>query len=365
MTGVIVHEWLEEFGGAEKVIEELSVTFPDARIHALWNDAPQRFDDNRVNETWLARTPLRKRKSLALPFMLETWRHLGPSSAEWILCSSHLFAHHARFSGLARAADKYVYAYTPARYIWNPELDKRGDSRILRQFSKPLQVLDRKRAQEAKSVAAISHYVKNRIEEHWGRECQVIYPPVEVDYFRFSRSDDLSGPEADLIAALPDTFLLGASRFIPYKRLDVVIRFGAETGLPIVLAGSGPEEGRLRELSRECGASVTFVSKPSQALLRELYARTLAFVFPAVEDFGIMPVEAMASGTPVIAASVGGSAETVQDGKTGILLESWSGDEMRDAVDSVMKMNADDCRERAEAFASHVFRDSVRAWVGD
>lgn len=364
MTGVIVHEWLEEFGGAEKVVEELALAFPDAPIHALWNDAPGRFDSDRVHETWLARTPLRRRKSLALPFMPQTWRHLGNSDAEWILCSSHLFAHHARFSGPASDAGKYVYVYTPARYIWNPELDSRGDSKLLRHLSKPLQVLDRHRAMEATSIAAISEYVRKRVESHWGRPCEVIYPPVDVAYFRMSRADELSGPETDLLDRLPESFLLGASRFIPYKRLEVVIEFGACTGLPVVLAGSGPEEEHLRAIARDRGTFVTFVSRPSQALLRELYARSLAFIFPPIEDFGIMPVEAMATGTPVIASSFGGSSETVQNGSSGVLLESWGASEMRAAVEEAVRIRPQSCSDRADAFSNAVFRDSIQGWVG-
>lgn len=365
MTGVIVHEWLERHGGAEKVVEEFAALYPEADVHALWNDVPGRFAAGRVRETWLAHTPLRKRKSLALPFMLPTWRSLGSSEADWMLCSSHLFAHHAKFSGPAASADKYVYAYTPARYIWNPELDTRGNSAIAKALSKPLQYLDRKRAREAKSVAAISNYVKSRIEQHWDRECKVIYPPVNVDYFRASRMSELSGWELEVLESLPEHYILGASRFIPYKRLDLVISAGAAVGLPVVLAGGGPDEHLLRTAGRDAAVRVDFVGTPSQALLRELYARATVFVFPAVEDFGIMPVEAMACGTPVIASAFGGAAETVVHAVTGALVESFDAESIRSALNIVSAVKAEDCISRAEIFNTSTFREKIKEWIGE
>ncbi|SMQ58500.1 Glycosyltransferase involved in cell wall bisynthesis [Agreia sp. VKM Ac-1783] len=363
LTGVIVHEWLEPHGGAEKVVEELAAIFPDAPIKALWNAAPERFTSDRVSETWMSRTPLRNHKGIAVPLMPATWRHLGNSDAEWILCSSHLFAHHARFSGPARAAAKYVYAYTPARYIWNPELDKRGSSLPARAVSVPLKRIDRKRAQEPHAIAAISNFVRDRIKENWGRDSTVIYPPVDVEGF-ISESDELSEREQKLLATLPDTFVLGASRFIPYKRLDLVIDMGIAADLDVVIAGDGPLLGELQYKALEHPRRVTFVRRPSHALLRALYIRSLFYMFPPVEDFGIMPVEAMATGTPVVASAIGGASETVQHGKTGVLLENFSADELREAAKTVTTMKPADCVSRAWAFDRSSFAKEISGWVG-
>lgn len=361
MTGAIVHEWLERFGGAENVVERLTGLFPDARLHALWNDAPDRFPPEGVSETWLARTPLRRRKALALPLEPLTWRHLGPSEAEWVLCSSHLFAHHARFSGPARRAPKYVYVHTPARYIWSPELDERGRSLPVRMASPPLRSVDRRRAHEAHSVVANSEAVRERIQRHWGVDAGVIHPPVEVD--RFTGEYELDEPDAAALAALPSEYLLGASRFVSYKRLDLVIRSGVAAGLPVVLAGDGPERDALARLAADLGAQVHFVSRPSHALLVALFRRSVAFVFPAVEDFGIMPVEAMATGTPVIARDVGGTAETVLDGVSGALVPDFSETRVREAVDRVRGLPADGIVARARQFDATVFDRRIREWL--
>lgn len=365
MPGLIVHEWIEQYGGAEKVAEEFATIFPDATIACLWDDYPERFAGRSVIESWLSKTPLRRRKVLALPFTLPIWRSLKiPERPDWMICSSHLFAHHARLSGSGKPVPKYVYAYTPARYVWNPELDGRGNSRAARAFSKPLQAVDRARAQEATSIAAVSHYVRERIQNAWLRDCEVIHPPVDVEYYNSSKTDLLTPVECDLLESLPDTFVLGASRFVPYKRLDRAIAFGEANQIPVVLAGSGPQESALREMTVSATVPVQVVVRPSQPLLRELYARAWAFIFPAVEDFGIMPVEANAAGTPVIASTVGGTAESVRHGVSGLLLESFSWPEMRAAANALDSITSEDCRRQTERFDRRVFYGAVRSWVG-
>ncbi|MFW2512330.1 glycosyltransferase [Demequina sp. SO4-13] len=360
--GAIIHEWLEPFGGAENVVDRLAGLYPSANIHALWNGAPGRYEQGRVHETWLARTPLRHHKVLALPAMLSVWRTLGQSDIDWMVCSSHLFAHHARFSGKARDADKYVYAYTPARYVWEPNLDPRGKSPVTRLASKVLQPLDRARAQEAKAVAGISNFVRERIRRAWDVDATVIYPPVDVGRFA-SAPENLSGEDLAVLESLPSEFILGASRFVAYKRLDLVVEAGAALGIPVVLAGAGPQESQLRAMASSRAVDVRFVHQPSHELLSMLYRAAEAFVFPAIEDFGIMPVEAMASSTPVIARTVGGASETVVDGVSGALVDHFSPGSIRQAFDTVVTLNRSDISQRAQHFDQHVFDIQVSAWL--
>ncbi|WP_028707790.1 glycosyltransferase [Propionicicella superfundia] len=362
MTGVIVHEWIEPLGGAERVADRISGLYPDAPIVTLWNDAPERFAAGRVAESWLARTPLRHHKALALPLMPATWRHLGRSDASWVLAFSHLFSHHVRFSGPARGARKLVYCYTPARYIWNPESDVRGQGVAQRIASPGLRVLDRARAQEADSIAVVSHFVRERVERYWHRDAVVINPPVAVA--SFARHGGLTAAEEDVLAALPDTFLLGASRFVAYKRLDLVIAAGRAADVPVVLAGDGPERAHLEELAAGHPGLVHFVPRPSDALLRALYQACLAYVFPPVEDFGIMPLEAMAAGAPVIARRQGGAAETVLDKVTGALVDDFSGAEVREALERAGTAAPAALAARAAEFDETVFDARIRAWLG-
>ncbi|MDY0984784.1 glycosyltransferase [Microbacterium sp. CFBP9023] len=360
MSGVLVHEWLAPRGGSENVFEALNEVFPDAARYCLWNESDGRFVVD--GETWLARTPLRGHKAAAVPLMPLAWRALPRVDADWILTSSHLFAHHARFAGSARDAPKLVYAHTPARYIWNPELDLRGDTLAARAAAKVLKGVDRKRAQEPVAIAANSVFVQRRIAQAWHRESTVIHPPVDVT--GFTRPPAPDERDERVLAALPETFLLGFSRLIPYKRLDLVIEAGIAADVPVVLAGSGSDEARLRSIAEErAPGRVFFVASPGAELYRALLQRCIALVFPAVEDFGIVPVEAMAAGKPVIAAAVGGTAETIVEGSTGAFVEHWSRDELRSAVDVVAGLSADACRAQAQRFSEAVFADRIREWV--
>lgn len=361
MSGILVHEWLSPRGGSENVFEVLGEVFPDAERWCLWDESGGRFEG--VEETLLARTPLRGRKAASVPFMPAAWRMLPEREADWVLCSSHLFAHHARFGGAAREAPKLVYAHTPARYVWTPELDGRGSGVAARAVSALLKPVDRRRATEPVAIAANSAFVAERIARVWDREATVIHPPIDVSRFAAAAATDET--EA-VLAGLPAEYLLGVSRFVPYKRLELVIDAGVAAGLPVVLAGGGADEDRLRDHAAERGHPVTFVHDPSFALLAALYRGALALVFPAVEDFGIMPVEAMATGTPVIAHAVGGATESVVDGVTGALVADWSSPkELADAVARAVSAGRDACVRRALEFDRPVFEARIAAWVAE
>lgn len=363
MSGVIVHEWIEKNGGAEKVVDEMVKSFPDAKIQCLWNDDPARYHPQLVHETWLASSRLRLKKQLALPFMPWVWRHVTGIEPDWILCSSHLFAHHVKFRNQVPTTPKYVYVHTPARYIWTPELDERGRSLPARIASPVLKFIDRRRAQEATSIAANSQFVSERIRQSWNRESIVIYPPVDTDFYTSDLKQDLNAEEVVVIQQLPDKFVLGASRLVAYKKLDVVIRTGHAAGYPVVVAGNGPELQALEKLAAELKADVTFLTEVSRPLLRELYKLAHAYMFPAVEDFGIMPVEAMAAGAPVIASNVGGTSETVRDGVTGFLLSDFTDDAVQTALQQCSEIQPNICREQAERFGARRFRAELKAWV--
>jgi glycosyltransferase involved in cell wall biosynthesis len=316
MSGLIVHEWIEANGGAEKVVAAMVEAFPDADVLALWDDAPGTLGAARVRESWLARTPLRRSKIAALPVLPLAWRGVVPTDRpyDFLLVSSHLFAHHARVRGASAGVPKLVYAHTPARYIWVPELDARGDSAAVRAASAGLRPLDRRRAQEATAVAANSSYIRARIAATWEREAEVIHPPVDVSAIaeRGPWAERLSPTERAVLDQLPEGFLLGASRMVPYKALDRVIRAGELTGRPVVLAGGGPDAPRLRALAAVASVPVRFLGRVSTPLLYALYERCAAYVFPPIEDFGIMPVEAMAAGAPVLCHAIGGAKESLE-----------------------------------------------------
>nr|WP_274595833.1 glycosyltransferase [Arthrobacter sp. TS-15] len=263
---------------------------------------------------------------------------------------------------------KLVYVHTPARYIWVPELDSRGANPVARILSPLLRFLDKRRAQDpACEFAANSKFVQERIAATWQRPSRVIYPPVDVTSIQSVPCwrDKLTKDELEIFDALPARFVLGASRFIPYKKLDMVIKAGNEAGVPVVIAGAGPEEQALRTLAAESRVDVFFVIRPSTQLLYALYQKASAFIFPPVEDFGIMPVEAMAAGLPVIANAEGGASESVRDGETGYLIENISVTGIANAITEISRIDRNRVREGAVAFSRERFLREVQDWVNE
>lgn len=363
--GVLVHEWIAQAGGSENVLEAMSTTFPDADIHCLWNDSLGRFDKCRVRESWMARTPFRKSKALALPLMPVAWRTLQDQGYEWALISSHAFAHHAQFRGARPDFRRFVYVHTPARYVWSRSHDARGDSWAARAASLVLRPLDRHRAREGAEFAANSEFVRERIARAWGVDARVIHPPVDVE--RIQAVEDwrleLTATEGSFLSMLPAGFVLGASRFIPYKRLEDVIRVGEAIGRPVVLAGRGPHRRVLENRTATAKVPVIFVDAPSRAMLYALYQQTALYAFPAVEDFGIMPVEAMAAGAPVLAQAEGGAAESVMPAITGALVRFDDDDAIKAAAEIAMATLRSDRLEHAKTFSLTRFQTEISEWV--
>ena len=365
-NGILVHEWLAKTGGSENVFDAMVDTFPEADLLCLWNDLEDRYAGRKLNESWLAQTPLRRNKAMALPLMPSIWRNRPDGTYDWALVSSHLFAHHVSFRNAPADFRKYVYVHSPARYLWNPELDQRGAGVIPRMAAPALRSLDRRRAREATSIAANSRYVQERVRRSWDRDTIVINPPVEVTAIQAIAqwNSQLTSSEEAILASLPEEYVLGAARFIPYKRLDTVIHVGEATGLPVVLAGSGPDEEKLRAIARDAKVPVIFVIAPRNPFLYALYQNALTYVFPAIEDFGIMPVEAMATGTAVIVASIGGASETVVHGTTGAHVENFQSDEeCRKAIEIASATSSDNSRGRAREFSAERFSSTLTGWV--
>lgn len=367
MVGLIAHEWIEAHGGSENVLEAIAELYPDADILTPWNNAPDRFRHRAVHEIWADSSPLRGKKAHSVPFLTVAWRRAIPKHREydWVISSSHLFSHHVLPRGLSAGVPKMVYAHTPARYIWTPELDERGNSLPARMLSPILKRIDRRRAAEAAAVAANSAYVAARIQDAWQVEATVIHPPVEVTKIQSVRewAALTTAAEQDMLAGLPREFVLGASRFVPYKRLDLVIAAGARVGLPVVLAGAGPELGRLRAQAEAASVPVYIVESPSSALLHALYQAATVFVFPPVEDFGIMPVEAIALGTPVVGSWIGGSAETITEGVSGIHFDSPTADSLARAISSAASLDSEACRAESAQFSRETFNEHFSRWI--
>ncbi|WP_250037907.1 glycosyltransferase [Paractinoplanes maris] len=348
----LVHEWFDSVGGSEQVFLEISNTLPSADRYVLWREGAA-VDGPPMKESWLSRTPLRRHKALALPFMLPAWRMLDGSGYDLVLSSSHAFAHSAKFRD--DAGTRYLsYVHTPARYVWSPELDVRGGSPLLSPVRAVLRRADVAMTRHVHSYAANSNEVRTRIRRYWGRECRVIHPPVDVDYFAPSQVE---------LSASGREYLLGVGRWISYKRFDLMIEIAETARVPLVIAGGGPEEDRLRRLAANARVEVRFVTRPSKAQLRALYVGALALLYPTHEDFGMVPVEAQASGTPVIGLGRGGLLETVLPGETGFLADSFEPADYAALVHRLSEPDRSATIANAQRFSIERFRAQITDWV--
>ncbi len=351
----IVHDWLDAPGGSENVVNEMLRVYPNADVWSLWNLSPAReFINAEVHTTWLAKTPLAGRKAAALPLMPLVWRNLPRRDYDAVITSTVALSHAARFRGNTGVTLHYVH--TPARYWWTPGVDGRGSSIMAAPARAGLRALDRRYARKHRHVAANSRTTRDRIREFWGIDAEIIYPPVDTDFFT-------PGPPT---SELPfDEYVLGVSRWVQYKRLNLVIETAAQAGLPVVIAGSGPMEAQLRELASRVNVPVRFEVRPSRERLRDLYRGANALVFPVHEDFGIVPVEAIASGTPVVGLAIGGLLETVDEGATGRLVKAANPSALAQAVRSVNGLSGENLADRAQRFSAATFQRNLVRWVDD
>ncbi|MFI7430423.1 glycosyltransferase [Micromonospora sp. NPDC049836] len=348
----LIHEWFGATGGSEQVFLSMAEVVPHAQRFVLWKDDDATVD-REIRESWLARTPLRRSKALALPLMPLTWRTLTRETYDVVVSSSHAFAHTVRIGDPDRTRH-LSYVHSPARYVWSPDLDQRGANPVLAPMRAVLQAGDRRLSRHVHSYAANSREVQGRIRRFWGRDARVINPPVEVDYF---------GAAPPEVRDQDRRYLLGVGRWIPYKNFDLMIEIAAAAGLPLVIAGGGPEEENLRRFATRVDVPVRFEVRPSRARLRELYWGAVALLYPALEDFGMIPVEAQACGTPVVGWARGGLLETVVTGETGFLVDATDPAEYVEPIRLAAKLPAQAAMTNARRFTPEVFQANVAAWL--
>lgn len=353
LSVAIAHEWLDSPGGAENVLRQMMQLLPGADVWSLWCRSPAKETiPATVQTTWLARTPLAGNKVAALPLMPLAWRTLPNRDYDVILTSSYALAHTARFRGCEATALHYVH--TPARYWWTPEVDARVGGKLAAAPRRLLRLWDRRMGHQHRHVAANSEATRRRIGQFWRVDARVINPPVDTEFF---------SPGLPTTPPPFDEYVMGASRWVGYKRLDLVIETADRVGLPVVVAGSGPEEPRLRQLAASVSVPVHFELQPGRSRLRDLYRGARALVFPVHEDFGIVPVEAMACGTPVVGPAVGGLLETVDDGVSGILASTAEPRDLARAFSSSDQLQQDKVAQAASRFSDRRFRSELAAWI--
>jgi glycosyltransferase involved in cell wall biosynthesis len=350
----LVHDWLNQIGGAERVLETLVDLYPNAPIYTSIyapDLMPSTYRDWDIRVNWMDKLPgIHRYHQPYLPFYPMAFGQLDLSDYDVVLSNKSGFCHSVRTG----KALHICYCLAPTRYVWQfhayteRENLSASTSQILQPMIAQLRRWDYDAAQRVDHFIAISSEIQQRIARYYGRESVIIYPPVETQRY--------------MPAAHPDDYFLIVSRLIPYKRVDLAVQACTKLGLPLLIAGSGRDQDRLMQMA---GPTVKFLGRVPDADLPDLMAGCKAFLFPGLEDFGITPVEAQAAGRPVIAYQGGGALDTVIDGQTGLFFDTMTVDDLVDALQrfDAMTFRPEVCVQNAARFDRSVFEHELAAFI--
>ena len=349
MKIALVHDWLTGTRGGEKVLRELALLFPDATVYTLFHfpgTVPGEIERLEIRTTFLQRlvSPASDYRRL-LPLFFPAAESWNLEGHDLVISSSHCVAKNAKKGS---GAVHVCYCHTPVRYLHDQFDDyfraRSGWSRALGRAARlPLAAWDERAADRVDAFLANSENVRGRIRRLYGRDAAVVFPPADTAFYA-------PGPPA-----VRNGFLV-VSALAPYKRLDDAIEAANRNRWSLTIAGFGPEERRLKRLA---GGTVRFAGTPGDEDLRSLYRSAEAVLMPGEEDFGIVPVEAQACGTPVVALGRGGATETVADGRTGVLYAEPGPDGLVGGIERLRRLRLDprDAVGNAARFSREQFRD--------
>lgn len=351
----IVADWLTNYGGAESVISAFHDLFPNAPIYTtMYRPEKMRELGNlkNVHTSWLN----------SIPFVKHQWM-LGqmPTAVEMFNLDNYdiiLSSCHSVSKGvITKPSTLHIcYCHTPMRYAWEEwDLETR-----IKKFPKILHGAIRKQikkirqwdfcaAQRVDEYIANSNYIAGRIREHYKRDAHIIYPPVNTNKFR-----PIKNPSND--------YYLAVGRLIPYKKFDLIVETFNETRLPLKIVGIGPDYNKIKGMAQ---SNIEILGQVSDKYLIDLYANCKAFIFPQIEDAGIVPLEAMSAGRPVISLNRGGSLDSMREGVTGVFFNEQTIDSLSDAINRFEKMEFDSAkiRKHAEEFDTEKFKEKILKFI--
>lgn len=363
----LVADWLVTYAGSEKVVAEFIKLFPQSELYSvidfLSDESRTRFMNKKATTTFIQKLPKAKKNyQRYLPFMPLAIEQLDVSRHDIILSSSHAVA-----KGILTGPDQLhiSYVHSPIRYAWDLQhqylreagLDKGIKSYIARMLLHKIRLWDCRTANGVDHFIANSQFIARRIKKVYGREADVIYPPVDVNKFVLNQNKD--------------DYYFTASRMVPYKRIDLIVEaFSEMPNKKLIVIGDGPEMQKIKSKAKK---NVEILGYQPDSVMQEYMQNAKAFVFAAEEDFGIIPVEAQACGTPVIAYGKGGALETVRslgvEKPTGIFFQEQSVADIIEAVNIFDKNQGDynhhDCRSNAEKFSVERFNEEISNYVNE
>lgn len=360
MKIAVIHDWLVELGGAELVLKEILECYPDADVFSLidfLSEEDRKFyiRGKKVTTSFLQNIP--KAKTLYrnfLPLMPIAIEQLDLRGYDLIISSSYAVA-----KGVITGPNQIhvCYCHSPIRYAWDMQfqyLEEAGLTKGLKsKFVK--YILHKIRNWDVRSSFSVDHFLANsqfiskRIRKVYRRDSTVIYPPVNLDGFSLSETKQ--------------DFYLTASRMVPYKKIDLIVRaFNAMPNKKLVVIGTGPDFDKIK---KQAGPNIELLGYQPFEQLKAKMGSAKAFIFAAEEDFGIVPLEAQACGTPVIAFGKGGALETVKDGVTGIYFDEQEESSIVNAVTSFEQKTFDAkvIRKHAESFSTPRFHNELKCYI--
>jgi len=358
MRVALVHDWLVTARGGERVLEALCRMFPGADLYTLLHEKGSQaapIEQRRIVTSFLDRLPgVYQRYRHLLPLMPAAIESLRLDGYDLVVSSSHCVAKGVRVPAPARHLS---YVHAPMRYMWDLFDDYFGPGRaplpvrVAARAARPaLRAWDRSSAQRPDALVANSHHVAGKVKAFWGRDAAVVHPPVELS--RFTSEPPGAGRGG---------YFLWLGALAPYKRVDLALEAFRRTGLPLWVAGDGQDAARLRQ---QLPPNVKLLGKVTDADVPALYRDARALVFPGEEDFGITPLEAQASGRPVIALGRGGALETVS-ARTGVFFRDQTVEGLVEAVRTFEasfepRFTPAEARAQAERFSPAAFEAGIR-----
>ena len=356
MKVAIAHDWLNQMGGAENVLETLVSMFPNAPVFTtIYAPAlmPAEYRKWDIRPSWLNRAPdIHRRHQLYLPLYPAAVRSLDLRDYDLILSNKSGFIHGLK----TRPGQRHLcYCLAPTRYVWDyqnyAQREQLGglSNLALKPVIAALRRWDYQAARRVDHFCAISSDIQGRIKKYYHRDSSIIAPPVNTRRFKSTPT-----PSED--------YYFIVSRLIPYKRIDLAVQAFTKLGKRLIIAG----EGRDREaLAAMAGPTIEFRGRLPWEEVVNLMANAKAFIFPGYEDFGITPVEAQAAGRPVIAFAAGGALDTVIEGETGVFFQRQTVDSLIEAVHRLEAASFDPQRIRrnAERFSVERFKQDLQAWI--
>lgn len=358
----IVHDWLTVYAGAERVLEQMLLCYPQADVFSVVDFLPEQerafLQGKKATTTFIQNLPFAKSKYRAyLPLMPLAIEQLDLSAYDVIISSSHAVAK----GGLTGPDQLHIcMCYSPIRYAWDLQhqyLQESGLNRgikgwVAKYLLHKIRLWDLRTANGVDQFIAISHFVARRIQKVYRRKSVVIYPPVATDDFALRENKE--------------GFYLTASRLVPYKKIELIVQaFAKMPSKRLIVIGAGPDFAKINKIA---SANVTMMGYQSHEVLVEHLQKAKAFIFAAEEDFGIAPLEAQACGTPVIAYGKGGALETIrgkesQTPRTGVFFDQQTVASLCETVDTFEKLSPaispHDCRDQALKFAPEHFRKAL------